>query len=133
MNHVHIYHVCVQITPWVMVMSHYPFYHTTLEENAEMSADWYVSPEAEEYVGQNARKFKPCENGRSCRTVRELVGSVRDVLMPIFHQYGVDFCEYSALCHLVLADALPLTHVTMSTYMSRVTVRQCWACSRLHR
>ena len=79
------------VTPWVMVMSHYPFYHTTLEENAEMSADWYVSQEAETFVGQNARKFKPCANGNSCRTVGEHVSAVRDVLMPIFYDYGVDF------------------------------------------
>lgn len=75
----------------VMVMSHYPFYHPSLEENAEMSSDWYVSPEAETYVGQLARKFKPCEDGRSCRTVHEHVSAVRDVLVPIFYEHGVDF------------------------------------------
>lgn len=97
-----------KVTPWVMVMSHFPFFHTTLEENSEMSADWYVSPEAETYVGQNARKFKPCENGRSCRTVREHVSAVRDVLVPIFYDFGVDFCECSAALRR-LPPAFPLS------------------------
>jgi hypothetical protein len=85
------------VTPWILVMSHYPFYHTSLEEHAEMSADWYVSPEAERFVGQfkASDEFRACVNGRSCRTVHEHVGDMRSTLVPILYDYGVDFCEHS--------------------------------------
>merc|ERR1711998_742089 len=35
------------VTPWVMVMSHFPLYHTALETNADTSAAWYTSARAE--------------------------------------------------------------------------------------
>lgn len=80
-----------KVTPWVMVMSHYPFYHTVLEDNADMSAAWYVSPEAEEFVGELAYKFKPCAGGNTCTTVGERVRAVQQVLDPIFAEFGVEF------------------------------------------
>ena len=61
-----------------------------------MSADWYVSPEAEQYVGQNARRFKACEDGRSCHTVRDHVRAIQQTLVPILYEHGVDFCEWQA-------------------------------------
>ena len=78
-------------------MRYIAFFHTTLEEHADMSADWYVSPEAERYVGQfkASGNFKACENGRSCRTVQDHLDDVRDTLVPILYEHGVDFCEHS--------------------------------------
>jgi hypothetical protein len=89
-------------TPWVMVMSHYPFYHTALEQNAAMSADWYVSPEAERFAGEHADKFKPCETGNTCTTVRERVQAVQQILDPIFAEFGVEFCKFFAFIAALL-------------------------------
>ena len=77
-------------TPWIMVMSHFPLYHTSIEANLDSSADWYTSARAE-FADSAQGEFRPCEGGNSCRTVREHVGAIQSALDPLFEKYGVDF------------------------------------------
>ena len=71
-----------------MVMSHFPIHHTALYDNANASAEYYMSMEAEVFA-TDGHDFKPCDT-TPCRTVGELTGDFQSVLHPIFVEYGVD-------------------------------------------
>jgi hypothetical protein len=82
------------VTPWVMVMSHFPMYHTSLDTNADTSAEWYTSARAE--FAETGHEFLACDavedaQQQQCTTVRDHVGQMQAVLDPIFAKHGVDF------------------------------------------
>jgi hypothetical protein len=55
---------------------------------------------AEFKTGDEEGEFKPCENGNSCTTVHEHLLPIRSTLDPIFEEYGVDFCESTAMQYM---------------------------------
>lgn len=80
-------------TPWIMVMSHFPVFHTQTAANANMSAAHYTGDELMgEYATDGSKmKFEPCPADKpNCQTVGEFQGIVSGYLHPLFRQYGVD-------------------------------------------
>lgn len=84
-------------TPWIMVMSHFPVFHTATSANANMSAAHYRGDErmGEYAVDGSQMKFEPCpeeatRGGKPCETVGEFQARIGEALQPLFRKYGVD-------------------------------------------
>ena len=80
-------------TPWIMVMSHFPVFHTQTAAHANMSAAHYIGDERMgEYATDGSEmEFMPCpEEKGDCQTVGEFQGVLGQALHPLFRQYGVD-------------------------------------------
>ena len=89
-------------TPWIMVMSHFPLFHTQTTAHANMSAAHYTGDErmGEYAVDGNQMKFEACplqgdSGGRAgadatCQTVGEFQANLNKALQPLFRKYGVD-------------------------------------------
>merc|ERR1711918_89882 len=81
-----------ELTPWIMVMSHFPIWHSKTVENAHMSKAHYVGDEKLDYYALDGHNmdFAPCED-EGCTTIGEFQLSIAESLQPIFKKYGVDF------------------------------------------
>ena len=88
-------------TPWIIVMSHFPLFHTHTAANANMSAAHYRGDEkmGEYAVDGSEMKFEPCpdrntssapEPGAACLTIGEFQLQIGESLQPLFRKYGVD-------------------------------------------
>lgn len=77
-----------EAVPWIMVTSHFPIHHTELTENADASAEYYMSL-APEAFARTGHDFKPCAVP-GCKTVGEQATDWQKILHPIFVKYGVD-------------------------------------------
>jgi hypothetical protein len=87
-------------TPWIMVMSHFPLFHTQTMAHANMSAAHYFGDErmGKYAVDGNQMKFEACpQQGGSgggaspaCQTVGEFQAQRANALQPLFRKYGVD-------------------------------------------
>jgi hypothetical protein len=91
-------------TPWIMVMSHFPLFHTQTAAHANMSAAHYTGDErmGEYAVDGREMKFEPCPqktrsdggggggNGSVCQTVGEFQAQLGNALQPLFRKHGVD-------------------------------------------
>jgi hypothetical protein len=82
-------------TPWIMVMSHFPLFHTQTAANANMSAAHYIGDErmGEYAVDGTEMKFEPCPTGgenAKCQTVAQFQEALGNALQPLFRKHGVD-------------------------------------------
>lgn len=87
-------------TPWIMVMSHFPVFHTQTAAHANMSAAHYRGDErmGEYAVDGSEMTFVPCpleqtskaRKGKSCQTIGEFQLQIGESLQPLFRKYGVD-------------------------------------------
>ena len=81
-------------TPWIMIMSHFPIFHTQTAAHANMSAATYLGDErmGEYAVDGNEMKFEPCPEGEEhdCQTVGQFQALIGNALQPLFRKYGVD-------------------------------------------
>eukprot|EP00040_Diaphanoeca_grandis_P038935 m.257739 g.257739 ORF g.257739 m.257739 type:complete len:608 (-) comp35653_c0_seq1:175-1998(-) len=78
-------------TPWIMVMSHFPIWHSKTQEHSNFSAAHYVGDELlDNYAidGENM-DFVPCEVP-GCLTIKQQQLKIGEALQPIFKKYGVD-------------------------------------------
>jgi len=80
-------------TPWIIVMSHFPVFHTRTAANANMSAAHYIGDELMgEYATDGTKmEFAPCPADKpGCQTVGEFQAKIGQSLQPLFRKYGVD-------------------------------------------
>ena len=122
-------------TPWIMVMSHFPVYHSRVEAHLDHSLVHYLgdeitqsSTEASDVDDSGEEHFVPvpahCQQGGGsaaaggpeCATIGEFQTANRDSLQPILHRYGVDIYnaghvhDYGTSCtvHCTTDDTITL-------------------------
>lgn len=82
------------LTPWIMVMSHFPVWHSQTAKHSNMSLEHYLGQKDGKEVDESlntADDFKPCPSSSpSCRTIGEWQLGVGEALQPLFKKYGVD-------------------------------------------
>lgn len=78
-------------TPWIMVASHFPLFHSVTSAHANMSAAHYVGDErmGDYAVDGTKMKFVPCDT-TECQTVGQFQKALVDALQPLFRKHGVD-------------------------------------------
>ena len=108
--------------PWIMVMSHFPIFHTQTQANENMSASHYTGDEVlgAYEVGEidSRMQFEACDaaarpgRGSGCLTVGEFVKPMATNLQPLFAKYGVDVYNaghvHSCECFFVVLISLCL-------------------------
>jgi hypothetical protein len=78
-------------TPWIMVSSHFPIFHSKAVENANMSLAHYLGDEdlANYALDAEGMDFVPCTT-TPCPTIGDFQLQVGEALQPLFAKYGVD-------------------------------------------
>ena len=80
-------------TPWIMIMSHFPIFHSKIEENKGASAAAYVGDEKMGDYATDGEKmqFVPCpKSDPDCVTLKQHQLRLAEALQPIFKKYGVE-------------------------------------------
>jgi hypothetical protein len=104
-------------TPWIMVMSHFPIFHTQTEKNAHMSLKHYFGDENEQNYSPYSKEvdFVPCDpDDKECVTIGEWQLGVGEALQPLFRKHGVDIYNaghvHSVTPSLTRPSSIDLTH-----------------------
>eukprot|EP01052_Picozoa_sp_SAG31_P004964 SAG31_NODE_212_length_20157_cov_9.648868_9_plen_258_part_00 len=83
-------------TPWIMVMSHFPIYHSKIESHLDHSLAHYLGDEivaTDRAILNSDEHFVPCPEGATeteCPTIGSFQKENNDALQPLFEKYGVD-------------------------------------------
>jgi hypothetical protein len=84
-------------TPWIMVMSHFPLFHSGVQAHLNHSLAHYMGDELmadpamldeEHFVRCDTNTDSP--GAEPCQTIGEFQAEVSAVLQPLFWKYGVD-------------------------------------------
>lgn len=84
--------------PWIMASSHFPIYHSKLDEESYMSAASYLGEAGEDVIeGQTnsapdgGHRFTSCaQDEKECFTIKDWQDAVSSKLEPLLIKYGVD-------------------------------------------
>ena len=80
-----------RVTPWIMIMSHFPIFHSAAKANENMSLAHYLGDEdlADYALDGENMDFVPCEK-EPCKKIKDFQLEIGQALQPIFAKYGVD-------------------------------------------
>jgi|ERR1711865_251810 len=79
--------------PWIMVMSHFPIFHTKTQKYKNFSVEHYLGDENMENYSPDAEgvDFVPCpDDETTCETIGQWTSGRAKSLQPLFKKYGVD-------------------------------------------